>query len=115
MGENGTLVKVGVFTTVMLLVAASLVVVFGEFRFAAGNTYHAIFENASRLKSGQDVRIAGVPVGTVKSIKLAEDNTVDVTFDVNKKYQLYTSTRALIRYENLVGIGTSKSLPAKAN
>ncbi|BBZ31578.1 MCE family protein [Mycolicibacterium confluentis] len=103
MGENGTLVKVGVFTTVMLLVAASLVVVFGEFRFAAGNTYHAIFENASRLKSGQDVRIAGVPVGTVKSIKLAEDNTVDVTFDVNKKYQLYTSTRALIRYENLVG------------
>jgi phospholipid/cholesterol/gamma-HCH transport system substrate-binding protein len=49
------------------------------------------------------VRIAGVPVGSVSEIKLAPDNTVDVTFEVNKKYQLYTSTRALIRYENLVG------------
>ncbi len=103
MDEKGTLVKVGVFTAVMLLVAAGLVVVFGEFRFASGSIYHANFANASRLKTGQDVRIAGVPVGTVKSIKLAPDNTVDVAFDVNKRYQLYTSTRALIRYENLVG------------
>ncbi|CAJ1495772.1 MCE family protein [[Mycobacterium] burgundiense] len=103
MGQRGVLAKVGVFTVVMLMVAAGLVVVFGEFRFASGTTFHANFENASRLKSGQDVRIAGVPVGTVKSVSLAEDNSVDVTFDVNERYQLYTSTRALIRYENLVG------------
>ncbi len=103
MGQRGVLAKVSVFTVVMLLVAAGLVVVFGEFRFASGHTYHANFDNASRLESGQDVRIAGVPVGTVKSVKLADDNSVDVTFDVNKRYQLYTSTRALIRYENLVG------------
>ena len=44
-----------------------------------------------------------MPVGSVKDVKLAPDNTVDVTFDVNKRYQLYTSTRAVIRYENLVG------------
>ena len=37
------------------------------------------------------------------TIKLTPDNTVDVTFDVNNRYQLYTSTRAVIRYENLVG------------
>jgi phospholipid/cholesterol/gamma-HCH transport system substrate-binding protein len=103
MNKNATLVKVGIFTAVMLLVAASLVVVFGEFRFASGNTYHANFSTASRLKTGQDVRIAGVPVGSVSEIKLAPDNTVDVTFDVNNRYQLYTSTRAAIRYENLVG------------
>jgi phospholipid/cholesterol/gamma-HCH transport system substrate-binding protein len=86
-----------------LKVGAGLVVVFGEFRFASGNTYHANFTTASRLKTGQDVRIAGVPVGSVTEIKLAPDNTVDVTFDVNNRYQLYTSTRAAIRYENLVG------------
>ena len=100
---NGTLVKVGIFTVVMLLVAAGLVVVFGEFRFTTSNTYHATFTTASRLKTGQDVRIAGVPVGSVKELKLTPDNLVDVTFEVNKRYQLYTSTRALIRYENLVG------------
>ncbi|MGB3484123.1 MAG: MCE family protein [Mycobacterium sp.] len=103
MGSRGTPVKVGIFTVVMLLVAAGLVVVFGEFKFTTGNTYHANFANAARLKSGQDVRIAGVPVGSVTSVKLAPDNTVDVTFDVNNRYQLYTSTRAAIRYENLVG------------
>ncbi|OHV06102.1 MCE family protein [Mycobacterium talmoniae] len=103
MGSNKTLVNVGVFTAVMLVVAAGLIVVFGEFRFAAAHTYHANFVTASRLKSGQDVRIAGIPVGTVKSVELAPDHSVDVTFDVNKRYQLYTSTRALVRYENLVG------------
>ena len=34
MRGNGTLVKVAIFTVAMLLVAAMLVVVFGEFRFA---------------------------------------------------------------------------------
>ncbi|AQA02502.1 mammalian cell entry protein [Mycobacterium sp. MS1601] len=103
MDSRGTTIKVGVFTVVMLLVAAGLVVVFGEFRFSSGNTFHANFSNAARLKAGQDVRIAGVPVGSVQSVKLNPDNTVDVAFDVNDRYQLYTSTRAAIRYENLVG------------
>lgn len=103
MNNSATPIKVGIFTVVMLLVAAGLIVVFGEFRFSSGNTYHATFTNAARLKSGQDVRIAGVPVGAVQAVKLNPDNTVDVAFDVNDRYQLYTSTRAAIRYENLVG------------
>jgi phospholipid/cholesterol/gamma-HCH transport system substrate-binding protein len=103
MDSRGTPIKVGIFTVVMLLVAAGLIVVFGEFRFTSGNTFHANFSNAARLKSGQDVRIAGVPVGAVQSVKLNPDNTVDVAFDVNDRYQLYTSTRVAIRYENLVG------------
>ncbi|WP_255059103.1 MCE family protein [Mycolicibacterium arenosum] len=103
MGHRAVLIKVSVFAAVMLLVAAGLVVVFGQFRFASGQTYHATFSEASRLKSGQDVRIAGVPVGSVKGISLNPDNTVDVEFDVNKRYQLYSSTRAAVRYENLVG------------
>jgi phospholipid/cholesterol/gamma-HCH transport system substrate-binding protein len=55
------------------------------------------------LKGGQKVRIAGVPVGSVKDVKLNPDNTVDVAFSVDKRYTLYSSTRALIRYDNLVG------------
>lgn len=103
MSACAAVVKVGVFTVAMVLVAAMLVVVFGEFRFSSGNVYHANFSEASRLRAGQDVRIAGVPVGTVKALSLQPDNTVDVEFDVNGRYQLYTSTRAVIRYENLVG------------
>jgi phospholipid/cholesterol/gamma-HCH transport system substrate-binding protein len=103
MKKDRTLLKVGVFTVAMILAAAFLVVVFGQFRFASDTSYHATFTDASRLKAGQKVRISGVPVGTVNNIKLNPDNTVDVGFDVNKRYQIYTSTRAVVRYENLVG------------
>lgn len=103
MKGDRTLLNVSIFTVVMVLVAAMLVIVFGEFRFTAEEGYRATFTDASRLRTGQDVRIAGVPVGTVNDVKLNADNTVDVAFDVAKRYQLYTSTRAVVRYENLVG------------
>lgn len=96
-------INVTLFTTAMLLVTGMLVVIFGHFRFAESITYHAAFSDGSRLKAGQDVRMAGMHVGTVKSVTLAPDNSVDVTFDVDKRYQLYTSTHAAIRYANLVG------------
>jgi phospholipid/cholesterol/gamma-HCH transport system substrate-binding protein len=101
--HRSMVIKVSVFAVAMLLVAAGLVVVFGDFRFGPESTYHATFTNVTRLKAGQKVRIAGVPVGSVDGIKLNPDNTIDVTFGVDQRYQLYSSTCALIRYENLVG------------
>jgi phospholipid/cholesterol/gamma-HCH transport system substrate-binding protein len=79
------------------------VVIFGDFRFGAENTYHATFTDASKLKAGQKVRIAGVPVGAVSGVKLNSDNTIDVKFGLDRRYVVYTSTRAVVRYENLVG------------
>src|SRR4051812_5833224 len=99
--HRSMVIKVSVFAIVMLVVAAALVVVFGDFRFGPESTYHATFTDASRLKAGQKVRIAGVPVGAVKGVKLNSNNTIDVEFGVDKRYQLYSSTRAVIRYENL--------------
>jgi phospholipid/cholesterol/gamma-HCH transport system substrate-binding protein len=101
--QRSMMIKVGIFTFTMLLVALGLVVTFGEFRFGPSNTYHATFIDATRLKGNQKVRIAGVPVGAVKEVKLNQNNTVDVAFTVDKRYTLYSSTRALIRYDNLVG------------
>src|SRR6201993_3966325 len=101
--HRSMVIKVSVFALAMLLVAAGLVVVFGDFRFGPESTYHATFSNVSRLKSGQKVRIAGVPVGSVTGLKLNRNNTIDVKFGVDQRYTMYSSTRAVIRYENLVG------------
>ena len=101
--HRSVVIKVSIFAVAMLLVAAGLVVVFGSFRFGPESSYHATFTDASRLKAGQKVRISGVPVGAVSGVKLNADNTIDVEFGVDKRYTLYSSTRALIRYENLVG------------
>nr|WP_101947867.1 MCE family protein [Mycobacterium sp. 3519A] len=101
--DNRIPLKVAIFTVAMLLVAAFLVVTFGQFRFAANNAYHATFATASRLKAGQDVRMAGIQIGSVQDVKLMPDNSVDVTFEMNKRYRLYSSSRAIVRYQNLIG------------
>src|SRR5215472_16223728 len=92
--HRSMLIKVSIFAVAMLLVSAALVVVFGDFRFGPESTYHATFTNASKLKAGQKVRIAGVPVGAVSGLKLNPDNTIDVKFGLDRRYTLYTSTRA---------------------
>ena len=102
MTTQRTALKVGIFTAVMLLVMAGLIVTFGQFRFGSANTFHAEFASVSRLKTGQDVRIAGIAVGTVKNIAIDGDHAT-VTFTVDRRQQLYSSTRAAIRYQNLTG------------
>lgn len=102
MRASRTGLKVSAFTLAMLLVLAALVMTFGQLRFGSSSTYRAEFTSVSRLKSGQDVRIAGIPVGTVTDIEIRGDHA-EVTFDIDKRYSIFTSSRALIRYENLVG------------
>ncbi len=101
--HRSIVINVSIFTVAMMLVGAALVAVFGDFRFGSETTYHATFTDVSRLKPGQKVRIAGVPVGSVSGVKLNPDNSIDVKFGVNHRYTLYSSTRAVVRYENLVG------------
>jgi phospholipid/cholesterol/gamma-HCH transport system substrate-binding protein len=102
MTKDRLALKVAVFTAVMLLVLAFLVVTFGKFRMGSMATYRADFDSVSRLKPGQDVRIAGIPVGSVSDIAIDGDH-VNVEFTIDNEYRIYTSTRAAIRYDDLVG------------
>ncbi|MFI6171370.1 MCE family protein [Nocardia sp. NPDC051052] len=103
MKNTATTVKLLIFTVVMALVFAGLVIVFSQMRFAREYGYHAVFTSSSGMVPGSKVRIAGVPVGSVSSVKVGKDHLAHVDFDVDRKYRLLTSTRATIRYENLVG------------
>ena len=89
-----------VVTTVLTLVLAATIA-----NVAVSNTrsYHAVFADATGLNAGDDVRVAGVRVGQVKSVKVAEKRYADVTFAVKKNIELKTSTRLSVRYLNLVG------------
>jgi phospholipid/cholesterol/gamma-HCH transport system substrate-binding protein len=78
-------------------------VVFSQYRFSTSKDYSATFVDVSGLKPGDKVRIAGVPVGAVKNVKIDDDNLADVEFDVESKYSLFEGTKATVRYENLVG------------
>jgi phospholipid/cholesterol/gamma-HCH transport system substrate-binding protein len=99
---TGTLV--GVFSLVLLLFTAMIVVVFGQFRFDRTYSYSAEFSNASGLRDGQFVRASGVEVGKVKQVKLIDGGKrVRVDFGVDRSVPLYQSTTAHIRYLNLIG------------
>ncbi|GAB3026798.1 MCE family protein [Mycobacterium bourgelatii] len=95
--------RVALFTAVCLVFTFALITVFGQFRFEDRVGYHAVFTNISGLKSGNFVRIAGAEVGKVGDITLHRDGTVTVDFAVDKKLRLTEGTRAVVRYENLIG------------
>ncbi|MCV7153686.1 MCE family protein [Mycolicibacterium pyrenivorans] len=99
----GTLIKFGIFAIVMALLTTFLFLVFSDARTGATNQYSAVFKDASRLESGDTVRIAGIRVGTVRDVSLLSDRNVLVTFDTERSTLLTTGTKAAVRYLNLVG------------
>jgi phospholipid/cholesterol/gamma-HCH transport system substrate-binding protein len=99
----GTLVKFTVFGLVMIVLTAFLFLVFSQTRTGSTDDYSAVFTDASRLKAGDTVRIAGIRVGTVNDVELQADRHVLVKFDADRKIRLTNGTKAAIRYLNLVG------------
>ncbi|MGH3676241.1 MAG: MCE family protein [Mycobacterium sp.] len=100
---TGTLIKFTAFGVVMAVLTAFLFFIFAETRTGATNEYSAVFDDASRLETGDTVRIAGIRVGTVGDVSLQPDKKVLVKFDADRNTQLTTGTQAAIRYLNLVG------------
>jgi phospholipid/cholesterol/gamma-HCH transport system substrate-binding protein len=67
-----------------------------------GHTYHAAFSEAGGLKVGDDVQIAGVRVGTVKSIEL-DGGHVAVAFTVDGSARFGRDTGAAVKTKTLLG------------
>ena len=67
-----------------------------------GTTYHADFSDGSGLKSGDDVRIAGVKVGKVTGVAL-KGAMVRVALQINTSARIGDQTRADIKIKTLLG------------
>jgi phospholipid/cholesterol/gamma-HCH transport system substrate-binding protein len=65
-------------------------------------TYHAAFAEAAGLKSGEEVRIAGVKVGTVQGLGLQGDH-VKVDFTVDNGVRVGDLSRVQIKIKTLLG------------
>jgi phospholipid/cholesterol/gamma-HCH transport system substrate-binding protein len=96
-------IKLLVFTIVSLLVTGLLAVIMGNFGFGDATEYKAVFSNASMLEKGDDVRVAGVSVGEVKEVDHYKRSMALVTFSVQSDVPLTTTSRAEVRFLNLVG------------
>ena len=119
----GDLIRLLIFILVTSLATGVLIVIIGNVSFGGSKEYKAEFVDATGVNKGDDVRISGVRVGSVKSIQIEDRTRALVTFSVQDDVDLYRSTHATIRYRNLVGqryialttdIGDSSVLPADA-
>lgn len=101
---TGTLVRLSIFSVVLLIFTVMIIVVFGQMRFDRTNGYSAEFSNISGLRAGQFVRASGVEVGKVDKVELVDGGKrARVKFNVDRSIPLYQSTTAQIRYLDLIG------------
>ncbi|MFT4286432.1 MCE family protein [Nocardioides sp.] len=102
-----TLLKAIVFTVVTSLATLALAGTIRNSAGSDGHDYEALFTDVTSLHTGDDIRMAGVKVGTVKTITVSEDKaggTVGkVGFTVADSAPMTTGTTAELRFRNLVG------------
>ncbi|WP_235747021.1 MlaD family protein [Nocardia coffeae] len=93
----------GVFALVAALVTATIWNTLARTVSGGVNTYSATFSDVLGLRDGDDVRIAGVRVGKVTGIGLDSHHRAVVRFVVQRGQTIFGDTKALVRYQNLIG------------
>jgi phospholipid/cholesterol/gamma-HCH transport system substrate-binding protein len=101
---RGVTLRLVAFLAVCLVGVFGLYAVFGQLRFGEKtHPYKAEFTNVTGLKNGDFVRIAGVEVGQVKKVAIRRDTTALVEFNADDSVVLTEGSRAVIRYDDLIG------------
>ncbi|MFE4331800.1 MCE family protein [Streptomyces sp. NPDC056831] len=99
----GPLAKSIVFILVTVLATTVLALSIANTGVGSTVAYRARFTDATGLIVGDSVRIAGVKVGQVESIEVADRRLAEVGFSVQKGRKLPASVTASIKYLNMVG------------
>lgn len=88
-----------VSTSLLTFVLAATI---GNFAAGKTTTYHALFTDVTGVIPGNEVRVAGVKVGTVDSVSL-KGSLADVSMRLEGGQRLTESNVIQVRYRNLVG------------
>lgn len=102
----------------MAFAAVSLVLLALLYNTMAGGVggkqtpYKAVFVDVNGLRSGDDIRVAGVKVGEVTSISVV-NGMARIGFDVLDDHLPSTTTGLVLRYQNLIGQRYVAMVPGK--
>ena len=104
MNRAGLELVVGLFVLAGLASLAYLAIHLGKMEmYGGGYPVVANFENASGLKVGAPVEVAGVEVGRVDSIRLTPDDQARVRLVVEQGLKIYDDAIASIRTRGIIG------------
>ena len=101
--KNSLETRLGIF--VVLVIIAAVVVVEtlnGWHPLHHGYSVSALFETVQDLKTGDEVKMAGVQIGRVDKIAI-EDNKVRVSMTINEDAPVKTDSSATIKFTGLMG------------
>ena len=95
-------IKLGIFTSLGILVLILAIYFIGERQQLFRSTFHltGVFKDVAGLQAGSNVRFSGVNVGTVDNIRIVSDTSVKVEILVDE------STRKFIKKDALASIGS---------
>ena len=100
-------VRVGIFVLICLAVIAALIVKFGKLERFSAKTYDitVVFPNVGGIVRDANVMYAGIPVGKVRDIRLAENGSlkVKVTLAIYEGYQIRNDAKFVINQSGLLG------------
>lgn len=100
---TGPLIKLVIFVVLTVVMTAILGISIANLNFSKTASYTARFSDATLLLENDDVRIAGVRVGQVTEVRVADRNQAEIVFDVDASRRLPASTTATVKFRNLVG------------
>ena len=95
-------IKLGAFVLVGLIFLLLILYMIGKNRTMFGGNYklRARFENVQGLKSGNNVRYAGIDIGTVEKVSIINDTLMEVKMIIDNK------AKFILRKNAIVSIGT---------
>ncbi|MEV4354758.1 MlaD family protein [Nonomuraea sp. NPDC049625] len=108
-----TFARFAVFVGVCVALIAVIGVQIARVSTDAGYPLVAVFDDVSGLNEGDQVKIAGAPVGQVDTIKVV-DGRAEVTMEVQQGITVPADTEAAIRWRNAVGQRVVYLLPGTA-
>lgn len=97
------LIKFAIFAVVTILLAGILASTVANVDTTPKTEYTAMFTDATALNVGDDVRMAGVKVGKVTDIRVADSRYAAVGFQVDQQRRIPDSVSAAVKYRNLIG------------
>lgn len=100
---TGPILKSIAFIVATVLATTILAVTIANGSSSSGAAYTALFTDATSLNPGDDVRMAGVRIGSVTTVEIQDRKVARVAFSIDPTVHLASTVSAVLRYRNLVG------------
>ncbi len=97
--------RVGIFMLIILAILGYFILKIEDIHPSRKGTrvVHAVFDSVAGLDNKSKVRVAGVPVGEVKEIRLRDDGKAEVTMEIGRDVPIHRN--AIARVVNLGLLG----------